>query len=241
VTKRVASALDLRYGRDMEQDFWQARWDQNQIGFHEAAAHRFLVQFANQLVSPAATAGSHPRVLVPLCGKSLDLIWLRNRGFDVTGIEFVRLAAESFFAEQSLTARVKSTPEFECFESPGLAIWVGDFFALATAQPPAFEAIYDRAALVAIKPEDRARYAATLLGSLAPGGRVLLITFVYEQAEMQGPPFSVTEQTVTDLFAATCSVEQLADEDILEKEARFRERGIHTRLREQAWLITKPK
>lgn len=225
----------------MEQQFWQARWDQNQIGFHEANAHRFLVQFAKQLVPQAEPASAHPRVLVPLCGKSLDLIWLRHAGFDVTGIEFVRLAAESFFTEQSLTAQVKATSEFACFESPGLAIWVGDFFDLASAQPPAFDAIYDRAALVAIKPEDRSRYAATLLESLVPGGRVLLITFVYEQAEMQGPPFSVTEQTVTDLFATTCSVEKLADEDILEKEARFRERGIHTRLREQAWLITKPK
>jgi thiopurine S-methyltransferase len=223
----------------MEQEFWQQRWDANQIGFHEAKAHRFLVRFAKQLVPQGMPATAEPRMLVPLCGKSLDLIWLRDAGFDVTGIEFVRLAAESFFSEQSLTPEISQTGALERFESPGLAIWVGDFFALATAPGAVFDAAYDRAALVALKPEDRARYAATLLGALAPSGRVLLITFVYEQAEMSGPPFSVKEQTVVDLFGQNCSLEKLADEEILDREYRFRERGIKTTLREQAWLLTK--
>lgn len=223
----------------MEQQFWQTRWDANQIGFHEARAHRFLVQFAKQLMPSTPSTKAQPRVLVPLCGKSLDLIWLRDAGFDVTGVEFVRLAAESFFSEQSLTPSISHAGVLERFESMALAIWVGDFFALPSAQGALFDVAYDRAALVAIKPEDRVRYAATLLGALAPGGRVLLITFVYDQAEMSGPPFSVPAQTVIDLFSATCTVEKLADEEILDREPRFRERGIKTTLREQAWLLTK--
>lgn len=223
----------------MEQQFWQTRWDANQIGFHEAKAHRFLVQFAGQLVPQATATKTQPRVLVPLCGKSLDLIWLRDAGFDVTGVEFVRLAAESFFSEQSLTPSISQAGALERFESPALAIWVGDFFALASAEGALFDVAYDRAALVAIKQEDRPRYAATLLGALAPGGRVLLITFVYEQAEMSGPPFSVPEQTVVDLFGKSCLLDKLADEEILDREYRFRERGIKTTLREQAWLLTK--
>jgi thiopurine S-methyltransferase len=223
----------------VEHEFWQARWDGNQIGFHEAKAHRFLVQFAKRLSPNTAAGNVAPRVLVPLCGKSLDLIWLREAGFDVTGIEFVRLAAQSFFSEQSITPRIAQAGELERFESPALSIWVGDFFGLATADAPAFDAVYDRAALVAIKPGDRARYAATLLGALAPGGRVFLINFIYDQAEMAGPPFSVTEQTVIDLFSATCTLEKLAEEEILDREPRFRERGIKSFLREQAWLLTK--
>lgn len=223
----------------MEQQFWQARWDSNQIGFHEQHAHRMLTRFVKLIAPSRGVTEGAPRILVPLCGKSLDLPWLRDQAFDVTGIEFVRLAAESFFAEQSLTPRVSRAPDFERFESPGLALWVGDFFGLATADNSAFDAAYDRAALVALKPEDRTRYAATLLAALKPGAKVLLITFVYEQTEMAGPPFSVTERVVTDLFSATCAVEQLADEDILAQEPRFRDRGISSRLHEQAWLLTK--
>jgi thiopurine S-methyltransferase len=223
----------------MEQQFWQARWDANQIGFHERQVHRLLTRFAKHLLPSRNAIESKPRMLVPLCGKSLDLPWLRDQGFDITGIEFVRLAAESFFSEQRLSPRVFQAGDFECFESPGLTMWVGDFFDLATADNSAFDAAYDRAALVALKPEDRARYAATLLGALKPGAKVLLITFVYEQAEMSGPPFSVSEQAVAELFSASCSVEQLVDENILSQEARFRERGINSRLHEQAWLLTK--
>lgn len=221
----------------MTHEFWQERWATQQTGWHEARAHRLLVEFGDRLrASSARLGGERPRVLVPLCGKSHDLTWLRDQGFSVTGVDLVRLAAEAYFRENGLEPEVASAPGFERWISPHLEIRVGDFMELRPEPAARFEAAYDRAALVAIAPEDRTRYVATLLGALAPGAPILLITFDYEDGQMSGPPFRISEGEVRALFSACAQIELLRSDDILESEPRFKERGLSS-LRETAWWM----
>lgn len=217
----------------MFKDFWDKRWSENQIGFHEGRPNEFLVRFAERLRPKESS-----RLLVPLCGKSVDLRWLAEQNFRVLGIEFVAQAAEAFFEEQGLSSHVVRGADggLPCLEAGGIRIAIGDFFAWDPARSAPVDVAYDRAALVAVRPQDRVRYVDHLLGALPVAGRLLLVTFAYDAQAMSGPPFSVDADDVRSLFAERCEIECLADEDILDREPRFRQRGLE-RLREQAWLV----
>ena len=79
----------------MDPDFWHQRWQARQIGFHQSAPHPFLERWW-----PSLNAALGSRVYVPLCGKSLDMVWLSVRGYRVVGSELSSLAVEEFFGEQ---------------------------------------------------------------------------------------------------------------------------------------------
>ena len=63
----------------MEAAFWHQKWKENRIGFHQADFNRWLQSWWS------AQQGSDP-VLVPLCGKSRDMLWLREQGHPVDGL-----------------------------------------------------------------------------------------------------------------------------------------------------------
>jgi thiopurine S-methyltransferase len=88
----------------MEPDFWFERWQRGEIGWHGAEFNRHLLDYWPLLGLPAGT-----RTFVPLCGKSLDLLWLAGRGERVLGVELSQLAVESFFAEQGLQPTVTAS------------------------------------------------------------------------------------------------------------------------------------
>lgn len=219
----------------MDADFWHERWAKNETGFHQQEVHPYLQQFWPTLgVAPGS------RVFVPLCGKSRDLLWLREQGYAVIGVELSPLAAENFFTENALSASVAQRDGFSIHASEGahpeLAIYCGDFFRLTAAHLAGVNAVFDRAALVALPPAMRRNYAAHMQRILAPETSTLLVSFEYPQEEMQGPPFSVEEAEVRALFAPAAEVQLMDETDILEREPRFRERGL-TRLREKAFHL----
>lgn len=217
----------------MEPDFWHERWALNQIGFHQDAVNERLLAHEQQL---RLTAGDH--VLVPLCGKSRDMAHLLGRGFRVTGIELSDRACRDFFTENGLSFHERQDGSRRWFSGDGIDLLCGDFFEVATGNIPEVDAVYDRAALVALPPSMRPAYAEQLLRLAPPGSRILLITLDYEQSEMNGPPFSVPESEVRDFFDGACLVEKLASEDCLAREPRFMEKGL-SRLRESTWLLTR--
>jgi thiopurine S-methyltransferase len=194
----------------MNQEFWNERWTAGQIGFHKSSANDLLAAHHEVVLR------GHQRVYVPLCGKSLDLIWLRDHGHDVVGCEFVGSAIEAFFTEQfpevkRLQARY---PTVIVHESSGVRIIEGDAFAVDTfATGGLVDAVWDRAALVAIDPANRERYVEALLRVLRPRGVILLVTFSYDQQKLAGPPWSVSDDEVTRLFGATCTIERLLQRD----------------------------
>ncbi len=217
----------------MQHDFWHERWQLNQIAFHGQEINPHLQHYW-----PALKLAPASRVLVPLCGKSRDMLWLRAQGHEVMGVELSPLAVEAFFTENDLQASHSQQGSFRLSQSGGLSLYCGNFFELTTDDMAGIGAVYDRAALVALPPDMRIDYAALIQRLLPNGSKILLVAFDYPQAEMSGPPFSVPDSEVQALYRDSCDVELLFSEDMLDREPQFRDRGL-SRMREQVYLLTK--
>ncbi len=218
----------------MDPDFWHQRWQGRQIGFHQSAPHPFLERCWPSLgVAPGA------RVYVPLCGKSLDMVWLAVRGYRVVGSELSALAVEEFFGEQQRPdVDVKPEGAFHRHRSGAFEILQGDALQLTPDLLGPVQAAYDRAALVALPPSMRAHYAQNFAALMPAGSRTLLVAFEYVQAIKDGPPFSVMPDEVVKLYGATFRVEELERIDIIEDSPKFASAGL-TALHEVAYSLTR--
>jgi len=174
----------------MDPSFWHQRWEKNETGWHEARANPLLVQSFNQL-----GLAKRGRVFVPLCGKTLDISWLLARGCRVAGAELSQLAVEQLFLQLGKQPEITQEGNVDRWSADGIDIFVGDIFALSRKVLGTVEAVYDRAALVALPPPVRNRYAAHLM-QLTNKAPQLLICYEYDQAAMEGPPFSVSAEEV---------------------------------------------
>lgn len=216
----------------MEHDFWHKKWQDDKLGFHLPEANPLLLQYASRLnLSPG------DEVFVPLCGKSLDMVWLRQQGYDVVGIELSRIALEAFFKENEIGYRALQAGDFSIYHSLGYTLYGGDFFALNAAALQSCNAVYDRAALVAFPLEMRQRYAQYLKYIISSHCSMLLITLEYNEGEMDGPPFSVSYDEVVELYGDTFNIEPLHEGDGFEIHPELRERGLGS-LRESVLLLT---
>ncbi len=217
----------------MQPDFWHERWRSGQIGFHRPTTHESLMALWGRLPPPVGG-----RVFVPLCGKSVDLLWLRAQGHEVVGVELSDIALQAFCQEHGVAARRRTVGAFDCYEAPQLALWRGDFFALTPEMLAGVGAVYDRAALISWAPALRAAYVQQLTRLTPPGTRTLLLTLEYPPAQISGPPFSVTAAEVAALYSAHHRIEELSRRDILDTDPRMRERGV-TELLEVAYRLTR--
>ncbi|MDF2367302.1 thiopurine S-methyltransferase [Sneathiella sp.] len=179
----------------MEASFWHEKWNANEIGFHQSKPNTLLERHFEALVP---TQGS--RIFIPLCGKTLDIGWFLAKGYRVAGAELSESAIKQLFEELGVTPDVTPVGKLTRFSAPDIDIFVGDIFDLTADLLGDVDAIYDRAALVALPEEMRGDYArqVTKITGTAPQ---LLLTFEYEQSEMTGPPFSIDGETVEDLYS----------------------------------------
>jgi len=181
----------------MEHAFWHDRWQTNQIGFHEPDVNPLLVQHVGKL---ALSAGA--RVLVPLCGKTRDIGWLLSQGFRVVGAELSPIAVQQLFAELGLQPETSATGALQLSRKAGLDVFVGDIFTLSADQLGVVDAVYDRAALVALPPELRRQYTHHIR-TLSHSVPQLVITFDYDQQIMPGPPFSISDAELNEHYASS--------------------------------------
>jgi thiopurine S-methyltransferase len=179
---------------------------------------------------------SEARVLLSLCGKSLDIAWLAAQGHRVVGVELAQAAVEAFFHEQQLQPQVSQEGAFTVYRAAAVEIYCGDFFALTRQQLGDCQAFYDRAALIALPAEMRADYAAHLSAILSDACQGLLVTLDYEQAQMQGPPFAVTDSEVQQLFAKAWQIETVECHDALSDNQKLQQRGVQ-RLDERVYRL----
>lgn len=188
----------------MEHAFWHARWEEGRIGFHQQEFNRQLQRYWSALNVEADT-----QVLVPLCGKSRDMLWLREQGHSVVGVELNRGACEAFFAENGAEVEVAESGLYKAFRCDGIELLCGDVFALEVARFDTIGAVYDRAALVALPQEMRKAYAQMLCQKLPVGVPMLLITM--EFAGEQGPPFAIAESEVCELYGERFEIRRLGE------------------------------
>jgi thiopurine S-methyltransferase len=179
----------------MESQFWHERWQMGQTSFHQPEVETFLsANFGRLGVARGAT------VFVPLCGKSVDMLWLAAQGYKVVGVELSGIACKAFFSENRLAAAEPVTEgRFRVHRAKDqpITLYEGDFFELSTAQTGPLAAFYDRASLIALPPAMRERYVQHMKRELlAPSTSGLLLSVAYESSTFPGPPFSIPPEEV---------------------------------------------
>ncbi len=232
------------YGSKVNVDFWKTRWSEQRIGFHRADVNPRLLAHSPKWLDVPTWSSPKPlgqkRVLVPLCGKTLDLRWLAEQGANVVGVEFVEDAALSFFDEQHLPHVIEHGPHGKVVRSTDdafrIELWVSDFFAITADDVGPLDAIYDRAALIAVQPSIRDAYGQQLANLAPPGARLLLVTFEHDGGG--GPPFSVPPLETRRLLSETFALDLVHTEDLQLSETQLRERGYQV-CREHVWLATR--
>jgi thiopurine S-methyltransferase len=190
----------------MQPDFWHERWQTNQIGFHLPEANPLLVKHFSALQLNTGT-----RVFLPLCGKTLDIGWLLAQGFSVVGAELSQIAIEDLFEQLNLTPNITQKNDITHFSATNIDIFVGDIFKLSPETLGKIDAIYDRAALVALPDEMRKAYTAHLM-ALTHTAPQLLICFEYDQRTHVGPPFSISADEVKQHYQTNYDLTLLASE-----------------------------
>ncbi|MCS7206270.1 MAG: hypothetical protein NZ853_11300 [Leptospiraceae bacterium] len=193
----------------MDLDFWLERWKNKEIGFHQDFFHPFLDHFGESFFWDLSF--SNALIFVPLCGKSLDLLWFYHRNHEVLGVEISSIACEEFFSENKIPYTIQSIGENYLYSSldERIKIFNGDFFSLTEDffRPYVHKVlgIYDRASLVALPKNLRKKYVDKIKALTKPFRQVkyFLITMEFpeiDDSQETGPPFSVTQEEIWESY-----------------------------------------
>ena len=219
----------------MQREFWLERWQNNDIGWHQAEVNRRLAQYWGELAVPADSA-----VFVPLCGKSLDLRWLHQQGHAVVGVELSEAAIRAYFDEADEICRTELHQFFVAWIGPSARIYCGDFMDLSAYELKGVRGVFDRGALVALPARMRSHYADHLQRIVPELTRILLVTLEYDQTLVNGPPHAVHREEVEALFGDRCGVIRLGTHMTDQLPPKFASAGI-TQAAETVYAITKEK
>ncbi|MDB9527616.1 thiopurine S-methyltransferase [Oscillatoria sp. CS-180] len=192
----------------MEKNFWLQRWEEGRIAFHRSEVNPVLVEYFKGL-----SLEKGDRIFVPLCGKTLDIAWLLAQGYRVAGAELIEMAVEQLFTELGVTPKVVVTGEIKHYSAENIDIFVGNVFDVSDKTLGPVDAIYDRAALVALPKAMRDRYAPHLV-SMTHQAPQLLITYEYDQNLMAGPPFSISPEEVSHHYSDRYNISLLKSTEV---------------------------
>jgi thiopurine S-methyltransferase len=211
----------------MEADFWHQRWAKGEIGFHEKDINPLLVRYFSQL-----RLTRESRIFVPLCGKTNDISWLLDQGYSVVGAELSEAATKELFSQLGIEPKISELNECLRYQAPNLDIFVGDIFKLVTQQLGKVDAVYDRAALVALPAQMRVQYTQHLM-AITQSAPQLLICFDYDQNSLPGPPFSVVAAEIKQHYAQHYNLTLLYNQPLIG--------GLKGRVDalQQVWLVEK--
>ncbi|TDI28948.1 MAG: methyltransferase domain-containing protein [Acidobacteria bacterium] len=188
---------------------WLERWREGRTPFHMDRINPWLERFAHHL-----DLGPGRRVLVPLCGMSLDLGYLARQGGRVMGVDLAEEALRRFLERQPRKIARQERGDAIFLLAAPYTLVAADIMTMTREQFGMFDAIWDRAALVALPQACHAAYVGLLLSLLKPEGRILMVSIEYDTALMDGPPFSLPAQEIKDLFRGSGQVEVLAEQEV---------------------------
>ncbi|MBV2123118.1 MAG: thiopurine S-methyltransferase [Candidatus Thiodiazotropha sp. (ex Ctena orbiculata)] len=210
---------------------WLQRWEDDNIGWHHVEFNQHLLNYWHTLYLPAGSL-----VLAPLCGKSRDMFWLAEQGYRIRGIELSRLAISQFFDEHNLQPTLEQSDYFEQWRQGPFELLCGDIFDLAQHDTSDVDAVYDRASLIALNPQQRQQFARLIIELLPSHAKILLVTLEYPQDEMDGPPYSVGEAEVRELFGQDFTINLLHQLDLLQNTDRYQHHGV-SKMVEKIYLL----
>lgn len=191
-----------------ENNLWLERWENREIGFNQEEVNAYLINYFQEL-----NLVEKSTVFVPLCGKSIDISWLLAHGHAVVGVELSQIAVEELFQELGLKANISTLNELTVYQSKGLTLFVGDIFHLNADIIGKIDAIYDRAAMVALSKELRVKYAKHIC-QITHNAPQLLLCFEYDQSLMNRTPYSVEASEVQKHYAEHYEIKLLTKEPI---------------------------
>jgi len=228
----------------MDAKFWHERWKDNNVGFHLNEVNPHLIEQL-ETVKSALSKQASTQCFIPLCGKSNDINFLAKQFDQVIGVELSELAVEQFFNENNLEFEVKEVKvkevnivkQMQLYQAGNIKIYQGDFFALTELDLGHVDFIYDRAALVALPQSLRVKYVESMKRFMQNSTTLLfLIAMSYHQNEMDGPPFSVPEDEIKELFGSQYNIVKLTEKDLLATAPKFKERGL-TKMIESLYTV----
>lgn len=198
----------------MEKNFWQKKWDLNEIGFHQKETSPLLEKYLNKIIYHNGTK-SH--CLIPLSGKTNDIIYLKNYFSLVTGVEIIKKAVESFFSENNF----KPVQKENCYTYENIEIIHDDFFNLPNKTKLKYDFVFDRASIIALPENLRFKYVNTVKSLLGPRFTIFLISIEYNSPDLIGPPFSVPEDEIHKHYAEF-KIEKLYEKEIPTLSPKFK-------------------
>ncbi|MDF1645835.1 MAG: thiopurine S-methyltransferase [Legionellaceae bacterium] len=215
----------------MDNDYWLTKWKVSEIGFNQSKPHPLLIKYFDTL-----NLALGARIFVPLCGKSIDMLWLLKQGYQVVGIDVSHIACKAFFLENQLTFDVIETETHTLYHHDNVTLICGDFFNLSEKMLGPVDAVYDRAALIALPCSTRASYVTHLLKLLPLIPPIFLITLEYDQSQMKGPPFSVPECEVYSLYDARYKPVKLEFKALTKISPHLKEKGLAHAFESAFWM-----
>ena len=200
---------------------WLEFWANNETNWHSDVVTQELEKYLGLL-----KLESGDTVFVPLCGKSLDMIYMLNRGFSVIGVEVSEIGIKQFFHENGLDFTISQVGEFDLYSAKNIEIYCGDFFSLTSKHLCGVKAVFDRKSLIALDRNLRQKYVKHLNDIISLGVRILLITLHYPTHQMSGPPFSVDKSEVESLFSMAFNYQELKPFQDIENGLKLARSGV---------------
>lgn len=215
----------------VDADFWHERWRDGRIGFHRAEVNPWLREYF-----PGLGVAAGGRVLIPLCGKSLDLGWLADQGFRPVGVELSPIACAALFEERGVKPERDSLGALECWRGGGIEVYCGDFLAPELVDIEPCSGLWDRASLIALPQAMRPDYVQQCTRLLTPAAAGLLVSLEYDPGEMDGPPFSVSPAEIERLYRSAFDLRPRVLQQYAEPSPHLVERGLSA-LHESVWIL----
>ncbi|SFL29077.1 thiopurine S-methyltransferase [Nitrosomonas aestuarii] len=192
----------------MKASFWHQKWEQGDIAFHESEVNTLLITHCKKL---NLSKGS--RVFLPLCGKTRDIAWMLACGYQVVGAELSELAINKLFDDLGVVPKISGFGELTLYRAKNIDIFVGNIFDVLAESLGLVDAVYDRAALVAMPANMRDQYTSHLM-NITDAAPQLLITYEYNQQLMDGPPFSINEEELKHYYSAAYQIKPVESKKV---------------------------
>lgn len=215
----MSEATSQPFSPEDPSNYWSHRYESGQTPWIINHVHLALEKFFDKL-----NPGGHPKkVLVPMCGMSVDMSWLADKGMEVIGVDISRQAVTSFVSQSGQDWTVAAAPKLgsdaQTFtrKDGKIKLYCGDVLKFTEKLEGKFDMVYDWFGLHVLNPQKRLIYGKTLKKLLNPGGRLLLEAIAYDKNLLQDenfkppmpvpPPYSLTVEDIKAVFEPECKVE----------------------------------